>query len=91
MANSMTSIIIKTTVTLNRGDTFVFSSWVCVADGARSLQRYLTMTPNQEIGLMTLPEVVTGSLVENFNEISLYNQVADFESESTSNSNSTPP
>jgi hypothetical protein len=49
------------------------------------------MTPNQEIGLMTLPEVVTGSLVENFNEISLYNQVADFESESTSNSNSTPP
>jgi hypothetical protein len=34
MANSMTSIIIKPTTALNRGDTFTFGSWVCTADGA---------------------------------------------------------
>jgi hypothetical protein len=38
-----------------------------------------------------LPEVITGTLAENFDEISLYNQATDFESGSTSNSNSTSP
>jgi hypothetical protein len=42
------------------------------------------MPPNPKYGLMTLPEVVTG-------EISLYNQHADFELGSDSNSNSTSP
>jgi hypothetical protein len=36
MANSTASVIIKPTAALNRGDTFVFSSWVCVADDAGS-------------------------------------------------------
>jgi hypothetical protein len=89
MANSMASIFIKTTVAFNRGDTFVFDSWVCTVDGAGSFQRRLTMPPNPETRLVTLPEVVTGNLAGKFGEISLYNQHADFELGSDSNSNST--
>jgi hypothetical protein len=91
MANSTVSIFIKPTVAFNRGDTFVFGSWVCTADGARSFQRRLTMTPNPKTGLVTLPEVVTGDPAEKFGEILLYNQHADFEFGSSSNSNSTSP
>jgi hypothetical protein len=40
---------------------------------------------------MTLPEVITGNLARKFGEISLFNQHADFESGSASNSNSTSP
>jgi hypothetical protein len=40
---------------------------------------------------VTLPEVVTGNLARKFGEISLYNQHADFELGSDSNSNSTSP
>jgi hypothetical protein len=40
---------------------------------------------------VTLPEVVTGDLAGKFGEISLYNQHADFELGSDSNSNSTSP
>jgi hypothetical protein len=40
---------------------------------------------------VTLPEVVTGELAGKFGEISLFNHHADFELESTSNSNSTSP
>jgi hypothetical protein len=79
----------KPTVAFNRGDTFVFGSWVCTADGAGSFQHRLTMTPNPSTGLVTLPEVVTGELTGKFGEISLYNQHADFELGSASNSNST--
>jgi hypothetical protein len=91
MANSTTSVFIKPTVTFNRGDTFVFGSWVCTADGTGSFQCCLTMPPNPETGLVTLPEVVTGNLAEKFGEISLYNQHTDFELGSASNSNSTSP
>jgi hypothetical protein len=91
MANSTASIFIKPTVTFNRGDTFVFGSWVCTADGAGSFQRRLTMTPNPKTGLVTLPEVVTGDLAGKFDEISLYNQHADFEFGSASKSNSMSP
>jgi hypothetical protein len=91
MANSTASIFIKPTVAFNRGDTFVFGSWVFTTDGAGSFQRRLTMTPNLRTGLVTLPEVITGDLVGKFGEISLYNQHADFESGSVSNSNSTSP
>jgi hypothetical protein len=91
MANSTTSIFIKPTVAFNRGDTFVFGSWVCTTDGAGSFQRRLTMAPNLKTGLVTLPEVVTGDLAGKFGEISLYNQHADFELGSASNSNSTSP
>jgi hypothetical protein len=91
MANSTASIFIKPTIAFNRGDTFVFGSWVCTADGAGSFQRRHTMTPNPKIGLMKLPEAVTGDLAEKFGDISLYNQLADFEFGSASNSNSTSP
>jgi hypothetical protein len=40
---------------------------------------------------VTLPEVVTGKLTGKFGEISLYNQHANFEFRSASNSNSTSP
>jgi hypothetical protein len=73
MAISTASIIIKPTATLSHGDTFIFGSWVCITDGAGSFQRHLTMTPNQKTGLVTLPEVVTGTLAEKFGEISLCN------------------
>jgi hypothetical protein len=83
MSNSTASVLFKPTVAFNRGDTFVFGSWVCTADGAGSFQRRLTMLPNPETGLVTLPEVVTGNLARKFGEISLYNQHADFELGST--------
>jgi hypothetical protein len=49
------------------------------------------MTPNPSTGLVTLPEVITGELAGKFGEISLYNQHADFEFGSASNSNLTSP
>jgi hypothetical protein len=91
MANSTVSICIKPTVAFNRGDTFVFRSWVCTADGAGAFRRCLTMAPNPNTGLVTLPEVITSDLAGKFGEISLYKQHADFESGSASNSNSMSP
>jgi hypothetical protein len=91
MANSTASISIKPTIAFNRGDTFIFGSWVCTADGNGSLQHCLTMAPNPSTGLVTLPEVNTGKLTRKFGEISHHNQHADFEFGSASNSNSTSP
>jgi hypothetical protein len=91
MANLTASIFIKPTVAFNRDDTFVFGSWVCTADGAESFQCRLTMPPNPKTRLGTLPKVVTGDLAGKFGKISLYNQHADFELGSDSNSNSTSP
>jgi hypothetical protein len=89
MANSTAPIYIKPTVAFNRGDTFVFGAWVSTADGVGSFQCRLTMPPNPETGLVTLPEVVTGELAGKFGEILLFDQHADFELGSASNSNST--
>jgi hypothetical protein len=91
MANSTAPVYIKPTVAFNSGDTFIFGAWVCIADGAGSFQRRLTMPPDPETGLVTLPEVVTGELVGKFGEISLFDLHADFELGSASNSNSTSP
>jgi hypothetical protein len=91
MANSTAPVYIKPTVAFNRGDTFVFGAWVCTADGAGSFQRRLTMAPNPETGFVTLLEVVTGELAGKFGEISLFDQHADFELGSASNSNLTSP
>jgi hypothetical protein len=49
------------------------------------------MTPNPKTGLVTLPEVIMGTLAGKFGEISLYNQHADLELGSASDSNSTSP
>jgi hypothetical protein len=73
MASSTSSISIKPIVAFNRGDTFVFGSWVCTADGTGSFRRCLTMAPNPSTGLVTLPEVITSNLAGRFGEISLYN------------------
>jgi hypothetical protein len=91
MANSTAPVYIKPTIAFNCGDTFVFGAWVCTADGAGSFQHRLTMPPNPETGLVTLPEVVTGELAGKFGEISLFDLHADFELGSASNSNSTSP
>jgi hypothetical protein len=91
MANLTASVFIKPVAAFNRGDTFIFGSWVCTANGAGSFQRRLTMTPNPSTGLVTLPKVVTGELAGRFDKISLYNQHVDFELGSDSNSNSTSP
>jgi hypothetical protein len=91
MANSTAPVYIKPSVAFNRGDTFVFGAWICTADGAGSFQRRLTMPSNPETGLVTLPEVVTGELVDKFGEISLFDQHADFELGSASNSSLTSP
>jgi hypothetical protein len=91
MANSTASVFIKPTATFNRGDTFVFGSWVYTMDGAGSFQHRLTITPNPKTGFVTLLEVITGTLASKFGEISLYNQHADFESGFVSNSNLTSP
>jgi hypothetical protein len=91
MNNLTASIIIKPTSSFNYGDTFIFGSWVYTVDGVESFQRYLTMTSDLKTGLVTLPEAITSQLIEKFDEFSLYNQVADFEIGSTSNSNSTSP
>jgi hypothetical protein len=71
MTNSIALIFIKPTVAFNRGDTFVFGSLVCTADGAGSFQRRLTMPPNPKTGLVTLAEVVMGNLTRKFSEITL--------------------
>jgi hypothetical protein len=89
MANSTAPVYIKPTVAFNSGDTFVFGAWVCTADGAGSFQRHLTMPPNPETGFVTLPEVVRGGPAGKFDEILLFDQHADFELGSASNSNST--
>jgi hypothetical protein len=91
MENSTAPVYIKPIVAFNRDDTFVFGAWVCTADGAGSFKRRLTMLPNPETGLVTLPELVTGELTGKFGEISLFDQHADFELGSASNSNSTSP
>jgi hypothetical protein len=91
MANSTASVLIKPIDAFNRGDTFVFGSWVCTADGAGSFQRCLNMTPNPSTGLVMLLKVVTGELAGKFGEISLYNQHTDFELGPDSDSNSTSP
>jgi hypothetical protein len=91
MANSTAFIIIKPTAALNHSDTFVFGSWVFIADSTGSLQRHFTTMPNPKTGLVMLTEVFTSTLTEKFGEISLYNQHADFEYGSASNSNSTSP
>jgi hypothetical protein len=91
MANSTASILIRPTVTFNRGDTIVFGSWVCTEDGTGSFQCRLTMTPNPSTRLVTLPEVVMGELAGKFCEISLFKQHADFEFGSACNSNSASP
>jgi hypothetical protein len=91
MANSTALVYIRPTVAFNRDDTFVFGAWVCTADGAGSFQRRLTMPPNPETGFVMLPEVVTGELAGKFGEMSLFDQHADCEFGSGSNSNSTSP
>ena len=85
----MAPVLIKPNVAFSQGDTFVFGSWVCIANGAGSFQRYLTLTPDPESGFVTLPEASTDQLAENFGEILLSDPIRELEPEFESNP--TPP
>jgi hypothetical protein len=87
MENSTASVLIKPTLAFKHGETFVFGSWVCTADGAGSFKYCLTMMPNPKNGLVTLSEDITRTIAGKFGEISLYSQHTDFEYGSISNSN----
>jgi hypothetical protein len=50
MENSTASIFIKPTVAFNRGDTFVFGSWVCTADGTGSFHAASPCRPTRRLG-----------------------------------------
>ena len=85
----MALVIIKPNVAFSRGDTFVFGSWVYIANGAGSFQRYLTLTPDPKSGFVTLPEASTDQLAENFGEISLSDPIRELKPKFESNP--TPP
>ena len=75
--------------TFTQGDTFIFGSWVCVADGAGSFQRYLAPAPEEKPSSTTLPQASVDELVENLGEISLSDPIRGHELESECYSGST--
>ncbi|CAN6356127.1 unnamed protein product [Urochloa humidicola] len=52
------------TIAFHEGATFIFGSWVCVADGAGGFQRHLKPTTEKRAAASTVDD-----LVENFGEI----------------------
>ena len=88
LANSMASVVINSTVAFERGDTFVFGSWVCVADGAGSFLRFIAATPG-ELRAPPPTEAPVINLVKRFGEIALSDSVREPESEFEYNSTST--
>ena len=86
----MALVTIKPIVAFQQGDTFVFGSWVCVADGVGSFQRFLVPTPESKLKSSTLTQASMENLVENFGEISISDPFRDLESESEYNSTSPP-
>ena len=89
MANSTAPIILQTNVIFSQGDTFVFGSWVCIANGAGSFLRYLTPTPEPKPAPTVLRQALIDDLAENFDEISLSDPIRELELESEYNSTST--
>ena len=85
----MAPIIINSTVAFEQGDTFVFGSWVCIADGAGCFLRFLAQTLELKPTSTTLPQASMDDLAENFGEISLSDPIRELESESEYNSTST--
>ncbi|CAN6330357.1 unnamed protein product [Urochloa humidicola] len=71
----MAPVIVKPTVALGRGDTFVFGSWVCVSNGAGSFNRFLAATPKTLAE--TFLQAATDDLAENFDEISLSDPIRE--------------
>ena len=86
----MALVIIKLIVAFQQGDTFVFGSWVCVADGAGSFLRFLASTPESKLKSSTLTQASMEDFVENFGEISISDPLRELESESEYNSTSPP-
>ena len=89
MTNSTAPIIIKPNVAFSQGDTFVFGSWVCIANGAEFFQHYLKPTLESEPAPMALPQALMDDLAKIFGEISLSDPIIELESESEYNSTST--
>jgi hypothetical protein len=88
LANSMALDIIKPSVTFQQGDTFVFGSWVCIADGAGSFLRYLASTSESKLKSSMLTQASMEEFIKNFGEISLSDLVKELELESEYNSTS---
>jgi hypothetical protein len=65
----MVLITIKPTVAFQQGDTFVFGSWVYIADTAGSFQRHLTPTPEKKPAFTMLLASPVEDLAENFGKI----------------------
>ena len=86
----MESIVVKPVAAFPEGATFVFGSWVCVADGDGGFSRYLKPQPESKISPPKLQRQELEDLVENFGEFSTsdYNSNWGSQSESTS---TTPP
>ena len=45
----MTQVIIKPAVTFETGATFIFGSWVCVADGTGSFYHHVVEAPEEKL------------------------------------------
>ena len=85
----MAQVIIKPFIAFKQGDTFVFDSWVCIANGAGSFQRYLTPTSEKKPAPATLTQASLEDLTENFSEVSLSHPIKEHEPESEYFSTST--
>jgi hypothetical protein len=85
----MASVTINSTVAFERGDTFIFGSWVCVADGAGSFLRFIAATPEQ-LHAPPSPQATVTNLVENLGEIMPSDPTRGHVSEFEYNSTLTP-
>ncbi|CAN6336661.1 unnamed protein product [Urochloa humidicola] len=72
---------IKSTVTFQEGATFVFGSWVCIADGAGGFRRHHAPALEKKAPTSTTRPVVD-DLAENLDEIQLSNLIGGHEYES---------
>jgi hypothetical protein len=81
LENSMVSF--NFIVTLEEGVTFIFGSWICVADGAGGFRRHLATTMKPKASAST-PHRPIDALINDLGEIQLYDPKEDNEHESRS-------
>jgi hypothetical protein len=86
LANSTASLNF-TTVALEEGTTFIFSSWVCIANGAGDFRRHLIDTGEPEASAPTSHRDID-DLIEDLDEIQLSDLIKS--TSSTNNLDSSP-
>ncbi|CAO2147890.1 unnamed protein product [Urochloa humidicola] len=79
---------IKQTIAFQESAIFVFGSWVCVADDARSFHCHLILTTEKKVSASTIRPTVD-ELIKNLGEIQLFDIVGGQECEFGHHSNST--